>query len=67
MTDFTIISGIVFFIDIACVNVLMAIGTKHPDLPETPFFLFFMAGETRGCKMGTLQLEIRSIMLLNCK
>ncbi len=29
-------------------DVIMAVGTFHPDISETPFFLLFMTGET-GC------------------
>jgi hypothetical protein len=48
-------------------NIFMAIGAFHPDLTETPFVLFFMAGKAGCCKMCSLKPECTGIMLVDGK
>lgn len=67
MTDHAVVFRIVFDADDSFMNVLMTIITPDPDLPETPFLLFLMAGKAGCRKMCPLQLEIPCIMLFNGK
>jgi hypothetical protein len=45
--------------------VFMAIAAFFPDLPETPFFRFFVTCKTGRCQMCALQPEWTLVMLFN--
>jgi ferredoxin len=52
------------------VNILVAVVTPFPDIPEMPccvkgYCLFFMTGKTRCGKVGAFKLECPGIVLLN--
>jgi len=60
-----IVFRIVFCVEEIFVYVGMTINTVNSDLTEIPFFLFFMAGNTRCSKMRPGKLKVAVIMLLN--
>lgn len=47
------------------VDILVAICTAGPDLPEGPFLLLLMAGNAGGGKMGPLQAELPAVVTFN--
>ena len=57
MTLLTGISGVPFGIDLSGVHILVAIDAALADFPEIPFFLFFMAGKTRGGHVCPVERE----------
>ena len=66
MTVPAICPGIVAGLNKSFVNVKVTVGTTCTYLPETPFCLFLMAFQARGCSMGSLQGEPSCVMLRHC-
>jgi len=64
MTVPAIRPGIVFLTDEGIMYVIMTINALHPNLPEAPFFFFFMTNET-GCRqVSAFQLKSTLIVSL---
>jgi len=59
--------GVIFRIDMAAMNILVTIGATKPDIPEVPFFGFFMTGDTGCGKVRTFEPEPALVMLFNSK
>ena len=53
---------VVFIIQGRLMDVLMAIDTFSTNLPEAPFVILFMTGETGSCQVSSGQLKMAVIM-----
>ena len=58
---------VIRFIQVRFMNIIMTIDTFFTNLPETPFGILFMTGETGSSQVCTLQLKFALIMPLNCE
>jgi hypothetical protein len=65
MTGSTIGFRIVFFIDQSVMDVLMAIDTTNPNIPETPVAGFLMTGNAGSCQMTPFETESSLVVLVN--
>jgi hypothetical protein len=67
VTTHTIWFRIIFGIEDQLMDVLMAVVTSYPYLPETPSVFLFMTDKTGGCQVSTGQFKGTFIMHFNGK
>ncbi len=56
---------VILLIQVRFMDIIMTIDTFFANLPETPFGILFMTGETGSSQVSTGELEIALIMPLN--
>ena len=59
------LAGVVFDVEVSCVDIRVAIYAFLPDFPKAPFSILKMALETRGRLVGSIQFELGLVVVGN--